>query len=82
MKYKKVIWLIGASLLLSSCLKETDLPMAADFRATAKNDRQTVPVTVQLCNLSYGADTYMWTFELILVKLNIFVMLTAFCLIL
>jgi hypothetical protein len=37
MKYKKVIWLIGASLLLSSCLKETDLPMAADFRATVKS---------------------------------------------
>ena len=63
MKFKKVIWLIGASLLLSSCLKETDLPMAADFRATAKNDRQTAPVTMQLSNLSYGADTYMWTFE-------------------
>lgn len=63
MKLKKVIWLIGTSLLLSSCLKETDLPMAADFRATAKNDRQTAPVTVQLSNLSYGADTYMWTFE-------------------
>ena len=67
MKFKKVIWLIGASLLLSSCLKETDLPMAADFRATAKNDRQTAPVTVQLSNLSYGADTYMWTYSHLIV---------------
>ncbi|MBO4598364.1 MAG: hypothetical protein J5676_10900 [Bacteroidaceae bacterium] len=57
MKYKKVIWLIGASLLLSSCLKETDLPMAADFRATVKTENQTAPVTVSLTNLSYGADT-------------------------
>lgn len=45
------------SLLLSSCLKETDLPMAADFRATVKTENETAPVTVSLTNLSYGADT-------------------------
>ncbi len=48
-------------LLLSSCLKETAIPIASSFEVTIAEDK-TSPVTVKLQNNSYGADEYEWTF--------------------
>ena len=49
-------------LSLSSCLKETAIPIASSFEVTIAEDK-TSPVTVKLQNNSYGADEYEWTFE-------------------
>lgn len=48
--------------LLSSCLKETAVPIESAFTIEASEDK-TSPVTIQLKNESYGADEYEWTFE-------------------
>ena len=48
--------------LLSSCLKETAVPIKSAFTIEASDDK-TSPVTIQLKNESYGADEYEWTFE-------------------
>lgn len=48
--------------LLSSCLKETAVPIESAFTVEASEDK-TAPVTIQLKNESYGADEYEWTFE-------------------
>ena len=47
--------------LLSSCLKETTVPIESAFTIEASEDK-TSPVTIQLKNESYGADEYEWTF--------------------
>jgi len=49
-------------LLLSSCLKETAIPISSSFSIDVAEDK-TSPVVVQLKNDSYGADEYEWTFE-------------------
>ena len=48
--------------LLSSCLKETAVPIESAFTIETSEDK-TSPVTIQLKNESYGADEYEWTFE-------------------
>lgn len=48
--------------LLSSCLKETAVPISSSFSIEVVEDK-TSPVTVKLQNNSYGADEYEWTFE-------------------
>lgn len=48
--------------LLSSCLKETAVPIESAFTIEVSEDK-TSPVTIQLENESYGADEYEWTFE-------------------
>lgn len=48
-------------LCLSSCLKETAIPIASSFEVAIAEDK-TSPVTVKLQNNSYGADEYEWTF--------------------
>ena len=48
--------------LLSSCLKETAIPIKSAFTIEASEDK-TSPVTIQLKNESYGADEYEWTFS-------------------
>ena len=50
------------SLLLSSCLKETAIPISSSFSIEVAEDK-TSPVVVQLKNDSYGADEYEWIFE-------------------
>lgn len=50
------------TVLLSSCLKETAVPIESAFTIEASEDK-TSPVTIQLKNESYGADEYEWTFE-------------------
>lgn len=48
--------------LLSSCLKETAVPIESAFTIEVSEDK-TSPVTIQLENESYGADEYEWIFE-------------------
>ena len=48
--------------LLSSCLKETAVPIESAFTIEVSEDK-TSPVTIQLENESYGADGYEWIFE-------------------
>ena len=50
------------TVLLSSCLKETAVPIESTFTIEASEDK-TSPVTIQLKNESYGAEEYEWTFE-------------------
>lgn len=47
---------------LSSCLKETAVPIESAFTIEVSEDK-TSPITIQLKNESYGADEYEWTFE-------------------
>lgn len=54
------IWLF--TVLLSSCLKETAVPIESAFTIETSEDK-TSPVTIQLKNESYGAEEYEWTFE-------------------
>ena len=51
------------TVLLSSCLKETAIPISSSFSIEVAEDK-TSPIVVQLKNESYGADEYEWTFEL------------------
>ena len=50
------------TVLLSSCLKETAVPIESTFTIEASEDK-TSPVTIQLKNESYGAEEYEWIFE-------------------
>ena len=50
------------TVLLSSCIKETAVPIESAFTIEASEDK-TSPVTIQLKNESYGADEYEWIFE-------------------
>ena len=50
------------SLLLSSCLKETAIPISSSFSIEVAEDK-TAPVIIKLQNDSYGADEYEWIFE-------------------
>ena len=50
------------TVLLSSCLKETAIPIPSSFSIEVAEDK-TSPIVVQLKNESYGADEYEWTFE-------------------
>ena len=49
------------TVLLSSCLKETAVPIESVFSIELSEDKIS-PVTIQLKNESYGADEYEWTF--------------------
>lgn len=50
------------TVLLSSCLKETAIPVSSSFSIEVAEDK-TAPVIIKLQNDSYGADEYEWTFE-------------------
>ena len=50
------------TVLLSSCLKETAIPISSSFSIEVAEDK-TSPMVAQLKNESYGADEYEWTFE-------------------
>lgn len=54
--------ILGFTILLSSCLKETTVPIESVFTIETSEDN-TSPVTIQLKNESYGADEYEWTYE-------------------
>ena len=50
------------TVLQSSCLKETAIPISSSFSIEVAEDK-TAPVIIKLQNDSYGADEYEWTFE-------------------
>ena len=50
------------TVLLSSCLKETAIPISSSFSIEVAEDK-TAPVIIKLQNDSYGADEYEWIFE-------------------
>lgn len=58
----RVIRLLLLTCLVSSCLKETAVPIESVFAIEASEDK-TSPITIQLKNESYGADEYEWIFE-------------------
>lgn len=55
----RVIRLLLLTCLVSSCLKETAVPIESAFTIEASEDK-TSPVTIQLKNESYGADELLW----------------------
>ena len=57
-----LIALLLFTVLLSSCLKETAVPIESAFSIESSEDK-TSPVTIQLKNEGYGADEYEWIFE-------------------
>lgn len=58
----RAVLLFMLTCLVSSCLKETAVPIESAFTIEVSEDK-TSPVTIQLENESYGADEYEWTFE-------------------
>lgn len=58
----RFIRLVLLTCLVSSCLKETAVPIESAFAIEASEDK-TSPVTIQLKNESYRADEYEWAFE-------------------
>ena len=58
----RAVLLFMLTCLVSSCLKETAVPIESAFSIESSEDK-TSPVTIQLKNESYGADEYEWIFE-------------------
>ena len=58
----RAVQLFMLTCLVSSCLKETVVPIESVFTIETSEDK-TSPVTIQLKNESYGADEYEWTCE-------------------
>ena len=58
----RAVQLFMLTCLVSSCLRETAVPIESVFTIEASEDK-TSPVTIQLKNESYGADEYEWTYE-------------------
>ena len=56
------ITMLFFTVLISSCFKETAVPIESVFSIELSEDK-TSPVTIQLKNESYGADEYEWTFS-------------------
>ncbi len=50
-------------LVCQACYREVSIPVKADFSIKATNNNYTAPASVELTNLSVGADTYQWTFD-------------------
>ena len=48
---------------LSSCYRETELPVVAVFEVRIEHGNHTMPVRIQLDNRTTGANFYRWTFE-------------------
>ena len=58
----RAVQLFMLTCLVSSCLRETAVPIESVFTIETSEDK-TSPVTIQLKNESYGADEYEWTYE-------------------
>ena len=56
------IRLVLLTCLVSSCPRETAVPIKSAFSIETSEDK-TSPVNIQLKNESYGADEYEWTFS-------------------
>lgn len=51
------------TLLLYSCYQESYIPVEAKFTTSFLNQDESIPVYIEIKNLSKGADTYEWSFE-------------------
>lgn len=60
---KRFLFLLLLSLLLQSCYEESFIGVEAKFTTEFKNADESVPVYLEIENLSKGADTYEWEFE-------------------
>lgn len=61
---KKIITLLFISvILLQSCYEESYVAVEAKFATEFKDGDESIPVYIELENLSKGADTYTWEFE-------------------
>lgn len=61
---KKIITLLFISvILLQSCYEESYVAVEAKFATEFKGGDESIPVYIELENLSKGADTYTWEFE-------------------
>lgn len=58
----RAVLIFMLAFLVSSCLKETAVPIESAFSIELSEDKAS-PVTIQLKNESYGADEYEWTFS-------------------
>ena len=58
----RAIRLVLLTCLVSSCPRETAVPIESAFSIELSEDKAS-PVTIQLKNESYGADEYEWTFS-------------------
>jgi PKD repeat protein len=60
---EKTKYLFFVSFILLGCSKEVALPILADFEVISKQNDFTIPALVGLNNMTFGAETYSWTFE-------------------
>lgn len=58
--YFLLMLLVG---LVTSCFKESFLPIKANFEITYLQGRQAAPALVRITNDSEGAEAYLWTIE-------------------
>jgi PKD repeat protein len=59
----KKILLLLLSILITSCYKESFIPIEGDFTTSFVSGDESVPVTIKIKNNVTGADTYAWEFE-------------------
>ncbi len=60
---KHLLLLLLLNSLLQSCYEESYIPVEAMFITEYKNADESVPVYIEVQNLSKGGDTYEWEFE-------------------
>jgi len=61
--FKTIILLLLSEMTVVSCYKEKAIPVTANFSAEYVDSNKTVPVQINITNLSEGAESYEWTFE-------------------
>lgn len=59
----KKILLLLLSILITSCYKESFVPIEGDFTTSFVSGDESVPVIIAIKNNITGADTYAWEFE-------------------
>ncbi|MBB6329227.1 PKD repeat protein [Chryseobacterium sediminis] len=65
-KHPKTIYFFLFAVLafaFNACAVEESIPVEADFSIKVINDDYSVPVKVEITNISTGAETYQWSFE-------------------
>lgn len=59
----KLLFIFLLLVAITSCFKETDVPVNADFCIEIVNNDYSVPVVVRISNKTVGADIFQWSFE-------------------
>ena len=60
---KKIIFILFIYTCLSSCYKESLIPIEGDFETSFVNGDESVPVLIHIKNELQGAETFDWEFE-------------------